>query len=32
MGNVLYFFDFQLEDGYIPMMVSKFNQGENEVP
>ena len=32
MGNVLNFFDFQLEDGYIPMMVSKFNQGENEEP
>lgn len=32
MGNVLNFFSFQLEDGYIPMMVSKNNQGENEEP
>ncbi|UZQ86593.1 FGGY family carbohydrate kinase [Thermoclostridium stercorarium] len=32
MGNVLNFLSFQLDDGYIPMMVSKYNQGENEEP
>ena len=30
MGNVLNFFSFQLEDGYIPMMVSNDIQGEDE--
>lgn len=32
MGNVLNFFNFQLEDGYIPMMVSNDTQGINEEP
>ena len=27
-GNVLNFFDFQLEDGYIPMMVEEKGEGE----
>lgn len=31
-GNVLNFLHFQLEDGYIPMMVSGNTQGENEEP
>lgn len=31
-GNVLNFFDFQLEDGYIPMMVTYDNQGEEGDP
>ncbi len=31
-GNVLNFLHFQLEDGYIPMMVSARTQPENEEP
>lgn len=31
-GNVLNFLEFQLEDGYIPMMVSNNTQGEDEEP